>query len=78
MVVLTGEGTVDDTKIGRLAALQVEAGETLDVSASEELVFFIVGLPPVQLPAVPSEEFDIVSSDGGIEFENPRKRAAAV
>jgi hypothetical protein len=78
MVVLSGEGTVDDTKIGRLAALQVEAGETLDVSASEELVFFIVGLPPVQLPAVPSEEFDIVSSDGGIEFENPRKRAAAV
>jgi hypothetical protein len=76
IVVLSGEGTVDDTKIGRLAALQVEAGETLHVSATEELVLYIVGLPPVQLPAVPSEEFDIVTSDGGIEFENPRKRAA--
>jgi hypothetical protein len=76
IVVLSGEGAVDDTKIGRLAALQVEAGETLHVSATEELVLYIVGLPPVELPAVPSEEFDIVSSDGGIEFENPRKRAA--
>jgi hypothetical protein len=39
-------------------------------------VFFIVGLPPVQVPAVPSDQFDIVTSDGGIEFETPRKRAA--
>jgi hypothetical protein len=69
IVALSGEATVDDTKIGRLAALQVEAGETLHVSATEEMVLYIVGLPPVQLPATPSDQFDIVTSDGGIEFE---------
>jgi hypothetical protein len=40
------------------------------------MVLYIVGLPPVQLPTVPSDQFDIVTSDGAIEFENPRKRAA--
>jgi hypothetical protein len=77
IVALSGAATVDDTKIGRLAALQVEAGEKLRVEASEETVFYIVGLPPVRLPAVPSDQFDTVVSDGGIEFENPRKKAAA-
>jgi hypothetical protein len=76
IVALSGAATVDGTAIGRLAALQVEAGETLEVDATEEMVFFIVGLPPVQVPAIPSDQFDIVTSDGGIEFETPRKRAA--
>jgi len=76
IVALSGAATVDGTKIGRLAALQVEAGEPLRVEATDEMVLFIVGLPPVQLPAVPSDQFDIVTSDGGIEFEKPRKRAA--
>jgi hypothetical protein len=73
IVALSGEGVAEDTKIGRLAALQVEAGETLHVSATEDLVFYIVGLPPVVLPTVPSDQFDTVISDGGIEFENARK-----
>jgi hypothetical protein len=73
IVALSGEGTVDDTKIGRLAALQVEAGEQLRVNVTEEMVLYIVGLPPVQLPAIPSDQFDIVSSDGAIQFENPRQ-----
>jgi hypothetical protein len=77
IVALSGTGTVSGTKIGRLAALQVEAGETLHVDATDELVLFIVGLPPVRLPATPSDQFDIVTSDGGIEFENPRKRREA-
>ncbi|HEX3785854.1 MAG TPA: hypothetical protein VHX38_39900 [Pseudonocardiaceae bacterium] len=77
IVALSGAATVDDTEIGRLAALQVEPGETLTVDASEEMVLYIVGLPPVQLPEVPSDQFDIAVSDGAIEFENPRKRAAA-
>ena len=75
IVALSGEATVDDTKIGRLAALQVEAGETLNVDATEEMVLFVVGLPPVQLPVVESDQFDIITSDGGIEFEK-RKKAA--
>jgi hypothetical protein len=73
MVSLSGEGVAEDTKIGRLAALQVEAGETLHVSATEDLVLYIVGLPPVLLPEVASDQFDTVVSDGGIEFENARK-----
>jgi hypothetical protein len=77
MVALSGEATVDGTTIGGLAALQVEAGETLDLAATEETVLFVVGLPPVRLPDIPSDQFDIVTTDGGIEFENPRKRAAA-
>jgi hypothetical protein len=73
IVALSGTATVDDTKIGRLAALQVEAGEKLQVSVTEEMVLYIVGLPPVQLPSIPSDQFDIVSSDGAIQFENPRQ-----
>jgi hypothetical protein len=75
IVALSGEATVDDTKIGRLAAIQVEEGEELTVRASEETVLYIVGLPAIQLPAVESDQFDIVTTDGGIEFENARKRA---
>ena len=73
IVALSGEATVDDTKIGRLAALQVEAGESLRLRATEEMVLHIVGLPPVQLPAIPSDQFDVVTTDGAIQFENPRQ-----
>jgi hypothetical protein len=76
IVALSGAAEVAGTKIGRLTALQVEAGETLEVHATDETVLYVVGLPPVRLPAIPSDQFDIVTSDGGIEFENPRGRAA--
>jgi hypothetical protein len=75
IVALSGEATVEDTKIGRLAAIQVEEAEELTVRASEETVLYVVGLPPIQLPAVASDQFDLVTTDGGIEFENARKRA---
>jgi len=73
MIVLSGVGTAEGSEIGRLAALQVEAGETLHMRASEDLVLFDVGIPPAQRPAVESDQFDIVVTDGGIEFENARK-----
>jgi hypothetical protein len=73
IVALSGAATVDDTKIDRLAALQVEAGEELNVDVTEDMVLYIVGLPPVRLPAAPSDQFDIVTSDGAIQFENPRQ-----
>ena len=73
IVALSGEGTVENTKIGRLAALRVEAGETLHVKVTDEMVLYIVGLPPVQLPAVPSDQFDVAMSDGGIQFEKKNK-----
>jgi hypothetical protein len=73
IVVLSGEGTVDDTKISRLAALQVEAGEPLHLVVTDEMVLHIVGLPPVRLPVVPADQFDVAASDGAIQFEKPRR-----
>jgi hypothetical protein len=73
IVALSGEATVDDTKISRLAAMQVEAGEELHVTVTEEMVLYIVGLPPVRLPAIPSDQFDVTQGDGAIQFENPRQ-----
>jgi len=73
IVALSGSATVDDTKIGRLAAMQVEAGEELRLAVTEEMVLHIVGLPPVQLPTIPSDQFDVIDSDGAIQFENPRQ-----
>jgi hypothetical protein len=73
IVALSGEATVDDTKISRLAAMQVEAGEELHVTVTEEMVLYIVGLPPVRLPAIPSDQFDVIQGDGAIQFENPRQ-----
>jgi hypothetical protein len=73
IVALSGAGTVEGEPIGRLAAIQADAGEKLQVSATEETVLYIVGLPPVQLPSTPSDQFDIIESDGGIQFEDPRQ-----
>lgn len=73
IVVLSGAGTVADTRFGRLAAIQAEPGEKLQVNATEETVLYTVGLPPVQMPAIPSDQFDIEISDGAIQFEKPRE-----
>ena len=81
IVALSGAATVNGTEIGRLTAIQADAGETLHVSAIEETVLYIVGLPPVQLPSTPSDQFDVIESDvviqqgqpiaAAIQFENP-------
>jgi hypothetical protein len=73
IVALSGAATVNGTKISKLAAIQVEAGEKLQVSATEETVLYIVGLPPVELPSTPSDQFDIEISDGAIQFEKPKQ-----
>ncbi|MEB8336961.1 hypothetical protein [Streptomyces endophyticus] len=73
-VVLTGTGTVDGTEIGRLGALEVEPGEKARYAATDELVLFTIGLPPVQLP-VESDDDKFVTgiTDGGIRFEDPKE-----
>ena len=73
IVVLSGAGTVAGTKFGRLAAIQAEPGERLQVNATEETVLYTVGLPSVQVPAIPSDQFDIEISDGAIQFESPAR-----
>ncbi|MDX6331082.1 MAG: hypothetical protein QOI83_3465, partial [Streptomycetaceae bacterium] len=71
-VVLSGAGTVEDTEIGRLGAVEADPGEKARFVATDELVLYTVGLPPIELPAVPSDQFDIVTTDGGIRFDNPK------
>jgi hypothetical protein len=58
-VVLSGSGATPEEKLARLSALQVEPGETLQLSAAEDLELFLVGLPPVELPIVESVEYDL-------------------
>jgi hypothetical protein len=87
-VVLSGAATVNGTEIGRLTAIQADAGETLHVSAIEETVLYIVGLPPVQLPSTPSDQFDVIESHvviqqsqpiaAAIQFENPNASRSTV
>ncbi|GAA1253375.1 hypothetical protein GCM10009609_15840 [Pseudonocardia aurantiaca] len=60
MVVLSGTGAGGETPVERLAAIQVESGETLELSAETETEIFVVGLPPVDLPQEESKEFDYV------------------
>jgi uncharacterized protein GlcG (DUF336 family) len=70
IVALSGTAKVDRIKIGRRAAIQADTGEKLHISATEEMVLYIVGLPPVQLRSTPSDQFDLIESDGAIQFEN--------
>jgi redox-sensitive bicupin YhaK (pirin superfamily) len=75
IVVLSGTATIGGIAIGRLTAIQADAGEKLHFGATEETVLYIVGLPPVQLPAAPSAPFDMIESDGAIQVEDPRRAA---
>jgi hypothetical protein len=59
MVVLSGEGNVEDRSISPLTALEAISGEKLRLSARSEMVIFTIGLPPIQVPAVPSIEYDL-------------------
>ena len=75
-VVPAGSGTVESTAIGALTAVEAAPGEQARFVAAQELVRYSIGLPPIQQPAVPSDQFDIVTTDGGIEFESaPEQRA---
>jgi hypothetical protein len=77
LVVLSGAGTADGQEIGRLAALQANAGEELRVTATETLELYLCGLPPVELPAVEQSNFDVVEVlGGGTQFEDPKDQYA--
>ena len=59
VVVLHGEGRVGDRALGELTALEIEAGEVLDLAATTEMELFLIGLPPIELPAVESDQYDL-------------------
>lgn len=72
-VVLSGTGTVEGTEVGRLGAVEADAGEKARYVAADEMVLFEIGLPPIQLPVEPDEDkFVTVVTDGGIRFEDPK------
>jgi len=49
-----------------------DPGDKARFTATDELVLYTIGLPPIELPAVPSDQFDIVTTDGAIRFENAK------
>lgn len=57
--VLDGEGTAADEAVARLSTIQVEPDEGLTLTATSELTLFQIGLPPIELPPVPSEAYDL-------------------
>jgi hypothetical protein len=60
LVVLSGAGECDREQISYLSAIQADAGDALDLSAaSSPLELFLIGLPPVVLPATESPEYDL-------------------
>lgn len=68
-VVLAGAVTVEGTELGYLGAVEADPGDTAHYRASEETVLYTIGLPPIEVPAEPSDQFDTVHTDGGIQFE---------
>ena len=62
LVVLSGDGRLGTTTIERLTAVDVDPGETLELSATSELQLFLIGLPPIDVPAEESEQYDLEES----------------
>src|SRR5260221_548582 len=50
IVVLSGSGTAAEHPLAYLTAVQVDAGESLEISAAPEMELFVVGLPKVEIP----------------------------
>jgi hypothetical protein len=58
-VVLSGDGLAAGETVKRLSALQVEPGETLDLTATADITLFLIGLPSIERPLKESEEYDL-------------------
>jgi hypothetical protein len=58
IVVLSGSATAAGEPLTHLTALQVDAGESLAVSAATETELFVVGLPRVEIPDVESAQYE--------------------
>jgi hypothetical protein len=58
IVVLSGSGTAAGQPLAYLTAVQADAGESLQISASSEMELFVVGLPKVEVPEVESDQYE--------------------
>jgi len=64
IVVLSGSGVAAGRSISHLTAIQADAGERLEICASDELELFVVGLPRVETPEAASGSFESEESEG--------------
>jgi hypothetical protein len=58
IVVLSGTGTAAGKPLASLTAIQADAGERLEISASTEMELFVVGLPKVEIPEMASDQHE--------------------
>lgn len=72
--VLSGEGSVNGTPVTQNAAIEIGAGEACDMASSTGMELFMIGLPPVRVPATTDEGFEV---DDGMVPESPAAVAAA-
>jgi hypothetical protein len=68
IVVLSGSGTAAGEPLSYLTAMQADAGESLEISASPEMELFVVGLPNVEVPEAESDQYE---SEGLVDEEMP-------
>jgi hypothetical protein len=61
-VVLSGDGRIGSSWIARLTAIDVDPGEPLELNATTEMELFLIGLPPVELPAEETDQYDLEES----------------
>ena len=57
--VLRGSGHADGRDIAQGTAIQIDPAEVSVMSAEEPLELFLMGLPPIELPAEPSTAYEI-------------------
>jgi hypothetical protein len=60
LFVTSGKGTAGAEAIGRYTSIQAEPGESMTLTATEELEIFLMGLPPIVIPKDTEAEFEFV------------------
>jgi len=58
IVVLSGAGTAAGQPLAYLTAIQADAGESLEISASAEMQLFVVGLPNVEISEMEPDQYE--------------------
>lgn len=59
LFVISGEGEAAGNPLGTFASLEVDPSETITLAAKTEMELFLVGLPPVEVPLVESDQYDL-------------------
>ncbi|WP_090698396.1 MULTISPECIES: hypothetical protein [unclassified Beijerinckia] len=59
LTVLNGTGAAAGKKLSKMSVIQLEPQETIEITAEEEMTFFVIGLPPVVTPVEESREYDL-------------------